>query len=45
MQFGLVEMFQAMGPVAKAVSFILIALSIVSLYMLIERSLAYSKAR
>jgi len=45
MQFGLVEMFQAMGPVAKAVSFILIALSIVSLYMLIERSLAYGKAR
>ena len=45
MQFGLVEMFQAMGPVAKAVSFILIALSIVSLYMLIERSLAYAKAK
>jgi biopolymer transport protein ExbB/TolQ len=34
-----------MGPVAKAVSFILIALSIVSLYMLIERSLAYAKAK
>jgi biopolymer transport protein ExbB/TolQ len=45
MQFGLVEMFKAMGPVAKAVSFILIALSIVSLYMLIERSMAYGKAK
>lgn len=45
MQFGLLEMFQAMGPVAKAVSFILIALSIVSLYMLIERSLAFGKAK
>lgn len=45
MQFGLVEMFQAMGPVAKAVSFLLIALSIVSLYMLIERSMTYGKAK
>jgi len=45
MQFGLVEMFQAMGPVAKAVSFLLIALSIVSLYMLIERTLTYNKAK
>jgi biopolymer transport protein ExbB/TolQ len=34
-----------MGPVAKAVSFILIALSIVSLYMLIERSMAYGRAK
>jgi biopolymer transport protein ExbB/TolQ len=45
MQFGLLEMFRAMGPVAKAVSFLLIALSIVSLYMLIERSLTYGKAK
>ena len=45
MQFGLLEMFQAMGPVAKAVSFLLIALSIVSLYMLIERTLTYGKAK
>jgi biopolymer transport protein ExbB/TolQ len=45
MQFGLVEMFQAMGPVAKAVSFLLVALSIVSLYMLIERTLTYNKAK
>jgi biopolymer transport protein ExbB/TolQ len=34
-----------MGPVAKAVSFLLIALSIVSLYMLIERSMTYGKAK
>jgi biopolymer transport protein ExbB/TolQ len=45
MQFGLLEMWQAMGAVAKAVSFLLIALSVVSLYMLIERSLTYRKAK
>jgi len=45
MQFGLVEMWQAMGPVAKAVSIILIALSIVSLYLFIERQLVFRKAR
>jgi biopolymer transport protein ExbB/TolQ len=45
MQFGLIEMWQAMGTVAKAVAFILIALSIVSLYMFIERILTYRKAR
>jgi biopolymer transport protein ExbB/TolQ len=45
MQFGLLEMWQAMGPVAKAVSIILIALSIVSLYLFIERQLVFRKAR
>jgi biopolymer transport protein ExbB/TolQ len=45
MQFGLIEMWQAMGAVAKTVSILLIALSVVSLYMLIERSLTYRKAK
>jgi len=45
MQFGLIEMWQAMGPVAKAVAILLIALSIVSLYLFIERQLVFRKAR
>jgi biopolymer transport protein ExbB/TolQ len=45
MQFGLMEMWTAMGPVAKAVAIILIALSIVSLYLFIERQLVFRKAR
>lgn len=45
MQFGLIEMWQAMGPVAKAVAIILIALSIVSLYLFIERQLVFRRAR
>jgi biopolymer transport protein ExbB/TolQ len=38
-------MWSAMGPVAKAVAIILIALSIVSLYLFIERQLVFRKAR
>src|SRR5512136_1100492 len=45
MQFGLIEMWAAMGPVAKAVALILIALSIVSLYLFIERQLVFRRAR
>jgi len=45
MQFGLIEMWQAMGAVAKTVSILLIGLSVISLYMLIERSLTYRKAK
>ena len=45
MQFGLVEMWQAMGSVARAVSIILIALSIVSLYLFIERQMVFRRAR
>jgi len=45
MQFGLIEMWQAMGPVAKGVSILLIALSIVSLYLFIERQLIFARAR
>ncbi|MFZ2054347.1 MAG: MotA/TolQ/ExbB proton channel family protein [Candidatus Aminicenantales bacterium] len=45
MQFGLIEMWQAMGPVAKAVAIFLIALSIISLYLFIERQLVFRRAR
>jgi biopolymer transport protein ExbB/TolQ len=45
MQFGLIEMWQAMGAVAKGVSFLLIALSIISLYLFVERQLVFRKAR
>ncbi len=45
MQFGLIEMWQAMGPVAKTVAIILIFLSVVSLYLLIERNLTFARAR
>jgi len=45
MQFGLIEMWQAMGAVAKAVSIILISLSIISLYLFIERNLTFSRAK
>jgi biopolymer transport protein ExbB/TolQ len=45
MQFGLIEMWQAMGAVAKTVSILLIALSIVSLYLFIERQLTFNRAK
>ena len=45
MQFGLIEMWAAMGPVAKAVAIILISLSIVSLYLFVERQLVFRRAR
>ncbi len=45
MQFGLLEMWQAMGPVARAVSILLIALSVISLYLFVERQLVFRKAR
>ncbi len=45
MQFGLIEMWQAMGAVAKAVSLILISLSVVSLYLFIERQMTFNRAK
>lgn len=45
MQFGLIEMWQAMGAVAKGVAIILIGLSIISLYLFIERQLVFARAR
>jgi len=45
MQFGLIEMWQAMGTVAKTVSILLISLSIISLYLFIERQLTFNRAK
>ena len=45
MQFGLIEMWQAMGAVAKTVAIILIFLSVISLYLFIERQMVFAKAR
>jgi len=45
MQFGLMEMWQAMGALAKSVGIILIFLSIVTIYFFIERNLVFSRAK
>ena len=45
MQFGLLEMWAAMGAVAKTVAILLIVMSIVSIYMLIERLLVFARAK
>jgi len=45
MQFGLLEMWAAMGTVAKTVAIILIALSVITIYMFIERLLVFSRAK
>jgi biopolymer transport protein ExbB/TolQ len=45
MQFGLMEMWQAMGAVAKTVAILLIAMSVISIYMFIERLLVFSRAK
>jgi biopolymer transport protein ExbB/TolQ len=45
MQFGLIEMWSAMGGLAKAVAIILVSLSIVSIYFFFERNLVFAKAR
>jgi len=45
MQWNLIEMWQQMGIVAKGVAILLIVLSVVSLYLFIERLLTYRKAK
>lgn len=45
MQFDLLGMWHAMGFLAKAVAVILIALSIITIYMFIERQLVFARAR
>lgn len=45
MQFGLIEMWQQMGTVARTVAFILMGLSIITLYLFIERQLTFARAR
>jgi biopolymer transport protein ExbB/TolQ len=45
MEFTLIGLWNQMGGVAKAVGIILIGLSIISLYLLIERQLVFTRAR
>jgi biopolymer transport protein ExbB/TolQ len=45
MEFTLIGLWNQMGGVAKAVGIILIFLSIVSLYLLIERQLVFTRAK
>ena len=45
MEFGLVQMWNQMGTVAKGVAILLFFLSIVSIYLFIERQLVFAKAR
>lgn len=45
MQFGLIEMWSAMGGLAKSVAMILIFLSILSIYLFFERNIVFSKAK
>ncbi len=45
MQFGLLEMWHAMGAIAKGVAILLVSLSIISLYLFIERQLVFARAR
>jgi len=45
MQFGLLEMWAAMGAVAKTVAIILIGLSVITIYMFIERLLVFSRSK
>ena len=45
MQFGLIEMWQAMGAVAKTVAILLIILSVITLYLFIERLLTFGRAK
>lgn len=45
MQFGLLEMWQAMGGLAKTVGILLIFLSIVAFYYFIEKNIVFAKAK
>ena len=45
MQFGLIEMWEAMGVVAKSVAILLIGLSIITLYLFVERQIVFARAR
>jgi biopolymer transport protein ExbB/TolQ len=45
MQFGLIEMWQAMGFIAKSVAVILIFLSVVAIYLFVERQIVFTRTR
>ena len=45
MQFGLMEMWHAMGLLAKSVAILLFSLSIITLYLFVERQIVFAKAK
>jgi len=45
MQFNFVEMFHSMGPIAKAVVFVLVFFSVYSVAIGVERGMVFSKAK
>ncbi|MBN1224011.1 MAG: MotA/TolQ/ExbB proton channel family protein [Candidatus Aminicenantes bacterium] len=45
MQFGLIEMWQAMGMVAKAVAITLIFLSVIAIYLFVERQIVFARTK
>ncbi len=45
MQFGLIEMWQAMGYVAKAVAITLIFLSVIAIYLFVERQIVFARTK
>jgi len=45
MQFGLIEMWQAMGFVAKAVAITLIFLSVIAIYLFVERQIVFTRTK
>ncbi len=45
MQFGLLEMWNAMGAVARTVAIILISLSIITLYLFVERLVFFARSK
>jgi len=45
MQFGLIEMWQAMGFIAKSVGVILIFLSVVAIYLFVERQIVFTRTK
>jgi biopolymer transport protein ExbB/TolQ len=45
MQWGLVEMWGLMAPLAKGVAILLMTLSVISLYLFIERQLVFYRAK
>jgi biopolymer transport protein ExbB/TolQ len=45
MQFGLIEMWQAMGYVAKAVAITLIFLSVIAIYLFVERQIVFARSK
>ncbi len=45
MQFGLMEMWHAMGYLAKSVAILLLSLSVITLYLFVERQIVFARAK